>query len=188
MNLQLPYDETNTMMNHRGIGNTRVVPRFPKMALPACLLLGSVALAESPRALSVCEAAKTGDHLDGETVRIKGVWRQAFPQLGLFDELTDSACAGVEIRVVANAESAGHIPPADYKLDAKSTRIAQRIARKALADRRDLSATMVGVLYVQKKEDYIPARPLNKAATVSPHHKWYPMVLLIESVPEVKER
>jgi hypothetical protein len=62
------------------------------------------------------------------------------------------------------------------------------VAEKALDDGRDLFATIVGIWYVQKKEDYVPARPLNKDVMIPPHHQWYPFVLLIEAVPEIKER
>ena len=49
------------------------------------------------------------------------------------------------------------------------------------------SATIVGVLYVQRKEDYIPERPLNRDVMIPPHHKWYPLILLVESVVDIKE-
>ena len=108
--------------------------------------------------------------------------------MGLFDQLVDTKCPGVEIHVVSTAASLPHPPPVGYKLDVKSARIAQRVAEKALANGRDLSATILGVLYVQKKEDYIPARPLNDDVTLPPHHKWYPFVLLLEAIPDIKER
>jgi hypothetical protein len=157
------------------------------IAIIAVVVIASLAAAPE-RALSVCEAARVSDQLDGKMVRISGVLRKAHPALDLFDELVGTKCPGVEIHVVATVGSLPVPPPAGYKLDEKSTRMAQRVAEKALADGRDLSATIVGVLYVQKKQDYVPARPLNKDVMVPPHHKWYPLVLLIESVPHIQER
>ena len=126
--------------------------------------------------------------MNGKTVSVKGVWRQAFPTADIFDELVDDTCPEVVIRVVATAFSSASPPPAGHRLNMASARHAQRIAEKALADHRNLFATIVGVLYVQKKDDFVPARPLNQEVTIPPPHKWYPLVLLIESIPEVKER
>lgn len=151
------------------------------------MLLASRALA-APGSLSVCQAVQARDQLDGKIVRIRGVWREAFPDSGLFDELIDGRCPGAEILVVTTVASLPHPPPAGYRIDMKSAIRAQRVAEKALVDGRDLSATIIGVLYLQKKEDYVPARPLSVGVAVPPHHKWYPLVLLVESVPDVKER
>ena len=57
-----------------------------------------------------------------------------------------------------------------------------------LVDHRNVSATIIGVLYVQKKEDYVPARSSTNGVTVPPPHKWYPLVLLVEAVPKINER
>ncbi len=150
-------------------------------------LLGSLAYAADPP-LSVCELARVGEQFDGKTIRIKGVWRKAFAESKIFEELVDDRCSNVEIHVVATDASLPHPPPPGYKLDLRSTRKADRIAQRALATGRDLSATIVGVLYAQKKDDYVPAKPLSTKLTIPPHHKWYPFVLLIQAVPEVKER
>ena len=152
--------------------------RLPAIgAVVSAVIFASSALG-APRTISVCEANRAGDQLDGTTVRITGVLRQAHPALQLFDELVDANCPEVEIHVVANIGSFPVAPPAGYKLDRRSARIAQRVAEKALADGRDLSVTIVGVRHVQTKND----------STIPPHHKWYPLLLLIESVPEIKER
>ena len=156
-------------------------------ATALAVLLASLA-SGSQVSLSVCEAARIGERLDGKTVRIKGVWREAFSGEGLFDELVDDECPEIAIRVVATDVSVGRPAPPGYKLDHRSIRRAQRVAEKALADGRNLSATIEGVLYVQKKEDYVPTRPLNNDVIIAPHHKWYPLVLLIQAVPDVRER
>jgi len=151
------------------------------------VIFGSLALA-TPPTMSVCETARVAGQVDGKTVRIKGVWRQAFSGDGIFDELVDDKCPEVVIHVVATESSLPTPPPAGYTVDVASARHAKRVAEKALADGRNLSATIVGVLYVQKKEDYVPARPLNREVTIPAPHKWYPLTLLIESVPDLKER
>ena len=154
-------------------------------AVLAAILVSSGAAV--PRVLSVCEAARVGEGLDGKTVRIMGDWR-SHSGSGLFDELLDNSCPGVEIHVVFTPSSLPHPPPAEYKLDVKSARNARRVAEKAVADGRDVSAMIVGLLYVQKERDYVQARPSGKGVTIPPHHKWYPLVLLVEAVPEIKER
>ena len=116
-------------------------------AAASAAIFASLALGP-PRTIAVCEANRAGNQLDGMTVRIRGVWRQAYPALRLFDELVDASCPEVEIHVVANIGSFPVTPPVGYKLDRKSAQIAQRVAQKALADGRDLSATIVGVLHV----------------------------------------
>lgn len=145
--------------------------------------LGSAA----PRALSVCETTRVGEQFEGKSVRISGTWRKAFPGSETFDELTDDKCPGVQIQVVAAVGSLPHAPPSSYKLDPTSVRRAQNVATKALVDGHDLSVTIVGVLYAQKREDYVPAQPLSNKVTIVPHHKWYPFILLIESIPEIRE-
>lgn len=150
-------------------------------------LLAGLAYAVPPE-LSVCEVASAGGKLDGKMVRVSGVWRKAFPAATIFEELVDDRCPETEIHVVATDASLPYAPPSGYKPDLASIRKADRIARKALADKKDLRVTMVGVLYVQKKDDYVPGKPLSKDLTVPPHHKWYPLVLLIRAIPDVKER
>ena len=166
--------------------------RIAKHTYAVFLILGALWAADAPAAspdLSVCDAVRRGDELDGKTVRIKGVWREASSGAGLFDELVDESCPGIEIHVVVSAEGfSSHPPPRGYKLDVKTARNAQHVAEKALADGRDLSATILGVVYEQKREHYIPARQLENGVILPPHHKWYPLVLLVKAVPEIKER
>lgn len=150
-------------------------------------LLTRPAIGAPAHALSVCETVR-GKDLDGKIVRIKGVWQESFAGAGVFDELIDGKCPEVIIHVVASNGSLPHPPPQEYRLDVVSVRQAQHVAERALADGRDLSVTIVGVLYVQKREDYVPARPLSKDVMVPPHHKWYPFILLIQSIPNVQER
>lgn len=122
-----------------------------KILIVSALLFRNLAAAP-PSIFSVCEAARAEDRLDGKTVRISGVWRQSNPALEIFDELVDTTCPEVGIHVVATVASLPHPPPpVGYKLDAKSTQIAQHVAEKALADGRDLSATIVGVLSYRRK-------------------------------------
>ena len=172
-------------------GVTRAVAAFgwftAMNAISLLLLFGSLATSSS-RTLTVCQAARFGTQLDGKTVLVKGVWLEAFPGAGLFEELVDDKCPEIRVHVVSTPASLPYPPPIGYKQDAKSTEHAQRVAEKALNDGRDLVATIVGIWYVQKKEDYVPARPLNKDVTIPPHHKCYPFVLLIQAVPEIKER
>lgn len=158
-----------------------------KIAIGLALLLGSAASGASAT-ISVCGAARAGDELDGRTVRIRGTWREAFPGARLFDELVDPEWPGVEFHVVSSPVSLPYPPPTDYKLDAGSMRRAERVLERAVAGGGNVSATMVGVLYVTKKEDYVPARPLNSSVTIPPHHKWYPLVLLIRSISRLHEQ
>lgn len=151
------------------------------------VLFATLAPAASPD-LSVCDAVRLGDKLEGKTVRIKGVWR-SLTGTGLFDELIDNSCPGIEIHVVFTVASLPHPPPpTGYKLNVKSARNAERVAEKALADGRDVSATILGVVYAQRREDYVPARQLENGVIIPPHHKWCPLVLLVRAVPEIKER
>lgn len=158
-----------------------------KTVVTVATILAGLASA-APAALSVCEVARAGEQLDGKTVRIRGVLREAFPGAKLFDELADEGCPEITIHVVTTDVSLPHPPPPGYKLDMRSAEHAQRVAEKALASGHHLSATILGVLYAQKPEDYVAAKPLNKKVTIPPHHKWYPFVLLIEAVPEIKEQ
>lgn len=142
----------------------------------------------APRAMSVCEVARIGGKLDGKAVRIMGVWRSR-SGVGLFDELVDNTCPGIEIHVVFTPVSLPHPPPpTGYKLDVRSAGKARRLTEKALADGREVSATIAGLLYVEKKEDYVPARSSENGVIAPPLHKWYPLVLLLEAVPEIRER
>ena len=159
-----------------------------KVAVLLTTLLASIACA-STRTITVCEADRISQKLDGRTARIRGVWRRSFPKAEILDELVDERCPTVEIHVVTSEASLPHPrAPQGYKLDKRSAGRAQRVAEKAIADGRELSVTIVGVLYVQKKEDYVPARPLNKDVMIPPHHKWSRLVLLIQAIPEVNER
>jgi hypothetical protein len=109
--------------------------------------------------------------------------------VGLFDELVDKACPEIEIHTVFTPTSLPHPPPpSKYKLDVRSAQNAQRVTEKALADGRVVSATIAGVLYLEKKEDYVPSHSLENGAIVPPPHKWYPLVLLIEAVRDIRER
>ncbi len=157
------------------------------VAIVLALLFTTLAHA-GPPTLSVCEAARVGEKLDGKTVQIVGVWRSR-SGVGLFDELVDDTCPGIEIHTVFTPSSLPHPPPPRrYKLDVRSAREAQHVTEKALADGRGVSATIAGLLYVARKEDYVPARPLGSGVAVPPPHKWYPLVLLVEAVPQIRER
>ena len=141
----------------------------------------------APPDLSVCQAVQVADQFNGHTVRISGVWRRSFPKSQFFDELADSKCPDVQIRVTTTSAALAQPPPPNYKLDLKSAQQAQGVAEKALKDGTDLDAIIVGILYVQKEKDYVAERPLDKNVTIPPHHKWYPLILLVESVPFVRE-
>lgn len=151
-------------------------------------LLASSAFAAEP-SLSVCDVARMGERLDGKVIRITGVWRVNYPGEDQFEKIVDDHCPEIEIRVVATEASLPHPPPPKgYKLDRSSALRAERVARKALDNGHDLFATIVGFLYMQREEDYVPARPLRNGVIVPPRHKWYPFVLLIQTIPKVKER
>lgn len=158
------------------------------MRIAILTILFSAFVAAVPSTMSVCAALRTGAKLDGKTVRVAGVWRTS-SGTGLFDELVDDTCPELGIiHVVFTGDGLQYPPPQNYKLDVGSAKRAQRIAAKALANHRDVAATIEGVLYVQRKEDYVPARPLTSGVMIPPAHKWYPLVLLVEAVPEIRER
>ena len=141
-----------------------------------------------PPTISVCAAVSASEKLDGKTVRVAGV-RRTSSGTGLFDELVDETCPELGIiHVVFTVDALQHAPRKNYKLNVGSAKRAQRIAAKALADHRGVFATIEGVLYVQKEEDYVPARPLTNGVMIPPPHKSYPLVLLVEAVPDVRER
>ena len=154
---------------------------------PMLVAFFGVLASAAPSTISVCQAAHVADQLNGKTVRISGIWQRSFPKSQLFDELVDAKCPDVQIRVVTTSASLAQPPPANYKLDLKSAQHARDLAEKTLTDGRDLDVIIVGILYVQKEEDYVAAKPLNKDVTIPPHHKWYPLVLLVQSVPYIKE-
>jgi hypothetical protein len=176
----------------RLVNTNRLLPGWSAMKIAVGLgLLCAILAAAPPDTISVCEAARYGDQLDGRIVRVRGVWRQAFPQLAIFDifdEIVDAECPEIEVQVVSNGTSLPRPPPGDYKVDLRSVRKARRVAEKASANGRNVFATIVGVMYVVKKEDYVTARPLGTGIIIPPHHKWYPLVLLVESVPRIQEQ
>jgi hypothetical protein len=133
-------------------------------------------------------AISAGEKLDGQTIRVAGLWRSS-TGVGLFDELVDNKCSELgAIHVVFTGNGLQRPPPKGYTLDVRSARHAQSVTDKALADGRDVSATIKGVLYVQKRQDYVPAHRLPDGRTIPPPHKWYPLVMLVEAIPEITER
>lgn len=139
-----------------------------------------------PATISVCQVGSAGEKLNGTTVQVTGIWR-SLSGSGLFDELVDDSCPGSEIHVVFSVGSLPSPPPPTYRINTKSVGHAERLTQKALADRRRVFATIVGIIYVQRETDYVPSHPLGNGTTVPPRHKWYPFTLLIQSVPTVRE-
>jgi hypothetical protein len=157
------------------------------LALAFAVMLSIPSTAQA-RTFSTCELARAGVQLNKKRVKIEGIWREPFPHAEIFEELVDPMCPDIQIRVVFAPAAVGQAPPADYVLDSKSAQRAQLVAEKALLNNRDLEVTISGILFVQSKDEYVGVRPLNKDVSIAPPHKWYPFVLLVESIPTVRER
>jgi hypothetical protein len=135
---------------------------------------------------SVCDVARLGRDLDRKTITVRGVWRPAAPESRIFDELADSQCHRIEVLVVTYNRSLPSPPPPGFKLDSGSVRRALRIAEKTFANKREVSATIVGFLYAQEEQANSGYRTLPNGVIVPPHHQWYPLILLIQSIRDVK--
>ena len=136
-----------------------------------------VGFAEKPaQILTVCDVAHSGDQLDGKVVQVKGMLRSRTAN-PYFDELVDENCKDVQVHVVSADASFLANAPAAFKPDLRSIRRAAQVADKAAADGRELYGTVVGLMYVQKKDGSTPTR-----------HKWYPFIIVVQAIRDVKER
>jgi hypothetical protein len=151
--------------------------RFLLITFVWLVALGGSATSASEPTLSVCTAASSAQHLDGKIVRVRGVLKQASPSAAFFDELFDDSCSEIKIHVISADSSFLAHAPKGYKPDPQSVERVQHLAAEAAVKGRDLTATVQGVFSVQKKEDYVQQR-----------HKWYPLVLVIQGLSDVKER
>jgi hypothetical protein len=159
-------------------GERRLLSRHILLFLSALSALSECWAAPPKQVLTVCDVVRSGERLNGNIIRVAGILRDAYSQSEdpYFDVLVDDNCKGVEIHVVS-ADSAflANAPP-DYRPDMRSVRRAERVVKKAATDGRELSATVEGVLYVQEKDD-----------SPRPRHKWYPFIIVIQAVRDVKE-
>jgi len=153
-----------------------------KILLGVLVLLAAVA-SEEPREVNICDVMRLAGQLDGKVIRVRGLLRNSeTPEEPSFDEFVPEGCSDAQgsqtvIHIVSPDVHFLSKPPRGYKPDMNSVRTAERIFRKAAADRKPVSATVEGVFQV-----------LIRDGSAHPLHKQYAASIVVQALRGAKER